>query len=143
VHRQPGQCHDYISEAVDTSGVRTARLAAIKADVVAIIRHADVTVGDLAARHRVAARTIQRLFEHDGSTFSMFKLEQRLIFARRLLAGGRQAHRIIADIAYAAGFSDLSCFHRSFRRRFGITPAEYRARTDDRSTPAEDVQGDC
>jgi AraC-like DNA-binding protein len=33
----------------------------------------------------------------------------------------------IADIAYEAGFSDLSHFNRSFRRHFGLTPSELRA----------------
>ncbi len=33
----------------------------------------------------------------------------------------------IADIAYEAGFSDLSHFNRSFRRHFGLTRSELRA----------------
>ena len=112
----------------DTSGVRAARLAAMKEYVISRIGENEVTVGDLAARHRLTPRTVQRLFEDDGATFSKFKLEQQLILAQRLLHSDRHAHPTIADLAYAAGFSDLSYFHRSFRRRFGITPAEYRER---------------
>ena len=32
----------------------------------------------------------------------------------------------ITDIAYAAGFGDLSHFNHSFRRRYGVTPHEVR-----------------
>jgi AraC-like DNA-binding protein len=119
------------AKTADASGVRAARLAAMKEYVISRIGEAEVTVGDLAAWHRVTPRTVQRLFEDGGSTFSMFKLEQQLVFAQRLLHSDRDAYPTIADIAYAAGFSDLSYFHRSFRRRFGITPAEYREHTRD------------
>jgi AraC-like DNA-binding protein len=109
-----------------TMGVRAARFAAIKADIIAHLGDPEVTIDGVAARQRVTPRTVQRLFEEENSTFSRFKLEHQLFYARRLL-GADRIYPTIADIAYAAGFSDLSYFHHSFRRRFGITPAEYRA----------------
>jgi AraC-like DNA-binding protein len=59
-------------------------------------------------------------------TFAEFVLEQRLLYAHRLLGnpGGREQK--IAMIAYAAGFGDLSYFNRAFRRRFGMTPSDRR-----------------
>jgi AraC-like DNA-binding protein len=107
-------------------GLRVAQLHAVKADVIAGIGHGDVTISRVAARQRITSRTIQRLFEEDGSTFSAFKLEQQLTYARRLLHTSVGTHRTIADLAYAAGFSDVSYFHRTFRRRFGATPSEFR-----------------
>lgn len=115
----------------NANGLRAAQLAAIQAHIVTNIGLAEVTIADVAARHRLAPRTIQRLFEEQGSTFSAFKLEQQLFYARRLLGSNSLAHPTIADIAYAAGFSDLSYFHRCFRHRFGMTPAEFRAQAND------------
>lgn len=132
-----------LSKTADTTGVRAARLAAIKADIISHIGHAEVTVGDIAARHRATPRTVQRLFAQEGSTFSTFKLEQQLVFARRVLRSNRRTHPTIADIAYAAGFSDLSYFHRSFRRRFGITPAEYREQAGASLRLVQNVRNDC
>jgi AraC-like DNA-binding protein len=66
------------------------------------------------------------LFEREGSTFSSFKLEHQLACARRMLRNPQYGGRTIGDIALAAGFGDLSYFHRVFRRRFGATPADMR-----------------
>ena len=64
-------------------------------------------------------------------------LEQRLVRAARLLRDPRHLARKVSDIAYLAGFNDMSYFHRAFRRRFGMTPSDMRNRTprgDDAST---------
>lgn len=49
---------------------------------------------------------------------------QRLLLARRLLLHTQGAGRNVSDIAYTAGFNDLSYFHHAFRRKFGAAPAE-------------------
>ena len=41
-----------------------------------------------------------------------------------------QVHSKVSDIAYTIGFNDLSYFHKSFRRRFGVTPADMRTEFD-------------
>jgi AraC-like DNA-binding protein len=53
-------------------------------------------------------------------------LEQRLLLARRFLLQESSRDRKVSDIAYTAGFNDLSYFHRAFRRRFGMTPSDMR-----------------
>jgi AraC-like DNA-binding protein len=114
-------------------GVAAARLAVIKADIIEHIGHDETTLLDLATRHGLTPRSIQRLFEGDGSTFSEFKLEQQVSYARRMLGDRRYAGLTIAAIAAAAGFGDLSYFHRVFRRRFGATPSDIRVKDVDRT----------
>ncbi|HEY1246168.1 MAG TPA: helix-turn-helix transcriptional regulator [Hyphomicrobiaceae bacterium] len=113
-----------MSRVVVTS---TARLAAIKADIVEHIGREDLTLHSVAARQRLGPRSIQRLFEGEGTTFAAFKLEQQLDLARHMLRDRRHADWTIAAVALAAGFRDVSYFHRAFRRRFGVTPADVRA----------------
>ena len=104
----------------------TARLDLVKADIVRNLSRADLAVDVVARANGMSERQVQRLFAHSGTTFSEFVIEQRLSLARRLLLhSGRQ--RKVSDIAYAAGFSDLSYFNRTFRRRFGVTPTELQA----------------
>ena len=44
-----------------------------------------------------------------------------------MLTYRRCLHLAIIDIAFAAGFGDVSHFNRMFRRRFGDTPSDVRA----------------
>jgi AraC-like DNA-binding protein len=43
-----------------------------------------------------------------------------------MLSDPRHDALSITDIAYLAGFGDLSHFNRSFRQRYGATPRETR-----------------
>jgi AraC-like DNA-binding protein len=78
----------------------------------------------------MSPRQVQRLFQHAGSSFSEFVLEQRLLLAHRRLSSAGTTRDKISTIALDAGFGDLSYFHRCFRKRFGMTPAEWRENQD-------------
>jgi AraC-like DNA-binding protein len=108
-------------------GVRAARLQAIKAYIGENLHRANLSLADTAARHGVAPRTLQALFEAEGTSFSRFLIDERLLRAYRLLTSGPARDRSITAVAYECGFNDLSYFNRSFRRRFGLTPSEARA----------------
>lgn len=113
-------------------GVRAARLRAVKADILQHLHDGKLTLGKLAARHKISPRYIGMLFESDGTTYSEFVLGQRLARAYRLLAC--QPGVAISAIAFECGFGDLSYFNRAFRRRYGGTPSERRAVPEDPST---------
>lgn len=108
-------------------GIAAARLAAVKANVIENIGDGELALPAIAARHGLTPRAVQRLFEREGSSFSAFRLEQQLARAHRMLGDGRFTTWTVAAIAGAAGFGDLSYFHRVFRRRFGVTPGDVRA----------------
>jgi AraC-like DNA-binding protein len=113
--------------------VRAARLAAVKADIERHLTDGSLTVATLAARHRISARYLHKLFEDEEMSYSRFVLDRRLALAYRTLRQPRSATRTISSIASDAGFGDLSYFNRTFRRRYGITPSG--ARRED--PPAE------
>ena len=108
-------------------GARAARLAAIKADVIAHLGRCDFTLTAVAARHTLTPRSIQMLFEREGITFTQFMLAQRLARVHHMLTDPRHGGSTVAEIAFAAGFGDLSHFNRSFRLRYGATPSDVRS----------------
>jgi AraC-like DNA-binding protein len=112
---------------------RAARLAAVKADIEKQLTDGSPTVATPAARHRISARYLHKLFEDEEMTYSRFILDRRLALAYRTQRQPRSASRTISSIANDAGFGDLYYFNRTFRRRYGITPSGARRE----SPPAE------
>jgi AraC-like DNA-binding protein len=111
----------------NTLGVAMARLKSIKADILENLGSQDLTETSVALRQGLTSRYIRMLFKAEGTTFSKFVLSHRLIHAHRMISDPRFAGINISEIALAVGFSDLSYFDRSFRRRFHMTPSQVRA----------------
>lgn len=82
----------------------------------------------LARRHRISPSYVQKLFERERTNLSTFVCAERLERARRMLSSPRFARRKISAIALDCGFDNLAWFNRAFKRRYGITPSQMRAR---------------
>jgi AraC family transcriptional activator of tynA and feaB len=83
-----------------------------------------IRVGDLAAAHNVAPRTVHRAFAATGDTMGAVVRAHRLAAARRDLVHTASS---IAAIAHRWGFCDASHLGREFRREFSMSPGDYRA----------------
>lgn len=116
------------AQAAKERGVRAARLHSVKQEIARSVFRCDLSAGDIAASQRISVSYLRKLFEGDGTTFTDFVLGQRLQQAHRLVTDPRFAALNISALAYDAGFGDLSYFNRVFRRRYGCTPSEARAR---------------
>ncbi|WJR77845.1 AraC family transcriptional regulator [Bradyrhizobium sp. NP1] len=111
-----------------TGATRAARLATIRAYVLANLSDPNLSARTVARRHGVTDRYIHVLFEQTGQTFSRFVEQERLNLAYALLNDPERGTQRISDIAASAGFHELSTFDRAFRRRFGDTPSGVRRR---------------
>jgi AraC-like DNA-binding protein len=88
--------------------------------------HADepITLRALAARARVSAFHFLRSFRAAaGTTPHQYLLAARLRRAAALLLHGDEP---VTEVAFRAGFGDLSNFIRTFRRATGRSPRAYR-----------------
>ncbi|MGD0642785.1 MAG: helix-turn-helix domain-containing protein [Roseiarcus sp.] len=110
-----------------TRGLRAARALAVRQSVSAQLNRPGLSSADVAKANAISERYLRQLFEDMGTSFSDFLIERRLELARRLLANPLYRSRRISEIAFEAGFSDLSHFNRRFRARFGETPSAARA----------------
>jgi AraC-like DNA-binding protein len=105
-----------------TGAVRDARLATIRADILANLGQVRLSAKTVAKRHGITDRYVHLLFEGAGQTFNQFVEEQRLKRAFAMLTDPTQAGMRIGEIAFKTGFGEFSTFNRGFRRRFGDTP---------------------
>ena len=114
------------AKVAQNRGVRAARLTSAKALIAKNSGDPMLSIRSVARDLGVTPRYLQSLFEHDGSTFSAFLLNQRLVRAHRMLTNPRFDRYRVSAIAYEAGFGDISYFNRCFRQRYGVTPRDAR-----------------
>jgi AraC-like DNA-binding protein len=108
------------AEAASGRGLRAVRLARVLGQVRRAYADPELTAERVGRDLGLSERYVHRLLQESGQGFSERVLAIRLEAAREALR--RDPSQRIAEAAYAAGFSDLSYFNRSFRRRFGMTP---------------------
>ncbi len=83
-----------------------------------------ITIDDIAKELGLSQSHFMKFFKNTmGTTFTNYLNDYRLTLASRLLASSDSS---ILDIAAEAGFENLSYFNRLFKKRFGVTPREYR-----------------
>ena len=73
----------------------------------------------------LSQRTLQRRLQEEGTSYQQLLDDTRRDMAEQYL---QQPGLTLLEVAYLLGFADPSNFFRAFRRWFGCTPNEYRAR---------------
>jgi AraC-like DNA-binding protein len=116
-----------LAEIARLRGGRAARLREVKADIERRLGDENLSATNVAERHRVPVRYLQRLFEAEGVTFTEFVLARRLARAYRLLSDPRFIGQPIGIVAFESGFTNQTYFNRTFRRRYGAAPSDVRA----------------
>jgi AraC-like DNA-binding protein len=71
----------------------------------------------------MSVRTLNRLLADEGTSYRELLDSRRCDIAKGYLSGDRVS---IAEIAFLLGFSELSSFHRAFKRWTAQTPREFR-----------------
>lgn len=116
--------------------VRSPSAHAVRAVIVATLRHGDATLDSAARALQISSRTLQRHLGRMGTSHSEMLAEVRLSIACRLLA---RSSRRLSDIAKSLGYANASSFSRAFARLMKIQPVVYRqqhlARNQERARP--------
>jgi AraC-like DNA-binding protein len=109
-------------------------LERIKTYLRAHMRDPGLTLDALAQGLQLSVAHIHRLFTHEGCTVCEWLWAQRLEHCAAELASAAHGHRSVGEIALSWGFNDHSHFSRAFRKRYGMSPKEWRNRTPWRKT---------
>jgi AraC family transcriptional activator of tynA and feaB len=102
------------------------RVTALKAAARPHLDDPSYGIEDLARSFHCSIRTVQNAFASRGERFSEWLSTERLERSYERLSSEDWAGHSVASIAKASGFADASNFHRSFRRRYGMTPGALR-----------------
>jgi len=113
-------------EIIAGRGVRAARIRQIRAEITRRCSDPGFDLNRAARTLGLSRRHIQKLLEETDRTFTAYLAECRLERAFTMLNSRGCDHLSITDVAFAAGFGDVSHFNRLFRRRFGDTPSGVR-----------------
>jgi AraC-like DNA-binding protein len=85
----------------------------------------DLSAATLARKFHCSERYVHKLFSGTGRTVGERINDRRIAACTRDLLDNHR-NRKIAEIAFAAGFRDLSHFNRLFKRNHGTAPREFR-----------------
>jgi AraC-like DNA-binding protein len=90
------------------------------------LTESDLSAKWLATRIGVSIRTLQEDFQGLGVTCTTVIRDKRLRLVREKIEQlkDQKSGRTIAEVAYAAGFNDISYFNRSFKELFDCAPTD-------------------
>jgi AraC-like DNA-binding protein len=96
-----------------------------------------LSVAELSRKFGCSSRHLNRLFhEYFGLSVGALRMEMRLLTAITLL---RDPEAKVTNVAAQCGFNHLGLFSTCFRRRFHVSPGEWRKISSELSEPPEDL----
>lgn len=113
-------------EIARARGLRAARIREVLAEIQTTFSDPACSPTRVALKQGLSVRYLHELLQQTGLSFSERVLELRLQQARAMLTNARHDRLKVSEIALACGFNEVSYFNRSFRRRFGASPTQYR-----------------
>jgi AraC family transcriptional regulator, positive regulator of tynA and feaB len=85
----------------------------------------DISAATLARKFHCSLRYVHKLFAETGRSVGEHVNERRIAACTRDLLDNPR-NRTVAEIAFGAGFRDISYFNRLFKRANGMAPREFR-----------------
>lgn len=108
----------------------TAFLNRVRRYIEENIANPDANINDMADAAAASRSTLnRRLNAMIGISAAQLLISVRLQHATRLLCEPENADRSIQDIACMCGYADHHYFQRAFKNKYGMTPAEYKAKS--------------
>ena len=96
-------------------------LAEIQRVIAAQLQNEELSLDQVAARLNLSRRQLQRTLQEAGTNFRDLHKSCRMRLAEQLLQAGKS----VKEVAYSIGYTDVSVFHRAFKKWRGETPSEF------------------
>lgn len=113
----------YVDEAIekipDATDIEGRVLQVLKAK----LQSGDTAIKSIAPMLCMSPRTLHRKLQDAGTSYNALREKLRFELAKTYL---HDYAMNISDISYLLGFSQVSAFHRAFKRWANVTPQDYR-----------------
>ena len=101
-------------------------LAQAKQFILDNLHRDDLSLRMISDRVGVSARQINRLFRAEGTSTGQWIKGMRLERCAATLVDSESISIALSQVAFDAGFNDISHFCRDFKHRYGLSPGQYR-----------------
>jgi AraC-like DNA-binding protein len=101
-------------------------LLRIRAYVETHLREPDLCPQKVAEAMRMSTRYVNQLLHTEGTSLSRYIWQRRLDRVSCLLKDPANVGNSISAYAFACGFNDMTHFSKAFRKKFGMSPTEFR-----------------
>jgi AraC-like DNA-binding protein len=113
----------YLERVLEEMPSEDALLASARRSIGELMRDGDPTLVRVAKNLAMSPRTLERRLNERGVSFTALAADTRRRFAINYL---QDPDNTLTEIAFLLGYSELSAFHRAFKRWTGRTPMAYR-----------------
>jgi AraC-like DNA-binding protein len=125
----------HLQQMIESLPTDTGFLDRARACLVSELSRGEPTLGRIAQRLHMSERSLQRRLQQEGTTLQALLAGVRTDLAVRYLS---EAQESISEVAFLLGFSEVSTFHRAFKRWTGLTPSAYRKSGSKSSGPGRE-----
>jgi AraC-like DNA-binding protein len=112
-------------ERFDRPAMAETLMTRVRAYVGLHLTDPELSAEVIARTHHVSVRQLYKTCAAAGLSLEQWIIDQRLEYARTVLASPTGRHRSIAATALACGFAGPSHFSRRFRDAFGMSPRDW------------------
>lgn len=115
-------------------------LAQAKQFILDNLHRDDLSLKMISDRIGVSPRQINRLFHAEGTSTGQWTKSMRLERCAATLIDSESVSIALSQVAFDAGFNDISHFCRDFKRRYGLSPGQYRRKFNSAAGKGQPVQ---
>lgn len=118
--------NEHMPQRLPDSSLQAGHLLQVKQFINNRLTDPELSVAMISAANAITPRYLHKLFQTESFTVSQYIINRRLEECEKALRSPQYGHFSVTDIAHMWGFKDAAHFGHTFKRKFVLSPGEYR-----------------
>lgn len=118
--------NEHMPQQLPESSVQAGHLMQIKQFINHRLTDPELSIAMISTANAITSRYLHKLFKSESFTVSQYIINRRLEECEKALRSPQYNHFSITDIAHMWGFKDAAHFGHTFKKKFVLSPGEYR-----------------